>query len=91
MSAGIVVDHKESQVRFAIPAENFNPAIHTRVRDLRLDESVLSYRPKEKGDIDDLPFGEQLAQNRAEEADGAHKGATKKTPEAPAEDNKERA
>lgn len=48
MSKGIVVDHKRSGVRYAISEERFNPKDHVRVRDLRSDESVLSYVPRRK-------------------------------------------
>lgn len=49
MTRGIVVDHKESNVRYAISEKNFNPELHRKVRDLKPGESVLSYRPRAKG------------------------------------------
>lgn len=45
-SHGIVVDHKESGVRYAVSDKNFNPKLHRRVRDLKPGESVVGYRPK---------------------------------------------
>ena len=51
MSHGIVVDHKESGTRFATLEENFDPATQTKVRDLRMDESITSYQPKARGDL----------------------------------------
>lgn len=45
-SHGIVVDHRESGVRYAVSDANFNPQVHRRVRDLKPGESVLGYRPK---------------------------------------------
>ena len=48
--AGVVVDHKESKARYAVSLHNFNPKIHTKVRDLLPGESVLSFRPKRLDD-----------------------------------------
>lgn len=44
---GIVVDHKESGMRFAISDRNYNPKVHRKVRDLKPGESVCTYRPKQ--------------------------------------------
>ena len=43
---GIVVDHVESGVRFAVSDANYNPKVHRKVRDLKAGESVTSYRPR---------------------------------------------
>lgn len=51
MSRGIVVTHKESGVRYAISKANFNPELHTEVRDLKPGETVLGYQPKPKGSL----------------------------------------
>lgn len=48
MSRGIVVDHKENHMRYAISEKNFNPKVHKKVRDLRPGESVYSYQPKRR-------------------------------------------
>jgi len=48
MSKGIVVDHKESHVRFAISERNFNEKLHTKVRDLKAGETVIGFTPKRK-------------------------------------------
>lgn len=48
MSKGIVVDHKDTQLRYAISEHNFNPKVHTKVRDLKPGESILSFRPKKR-------------------------------------------
>ena len=45
-SHGIVVDHKESGVRYAVSDRNYNEKIHRKVRDLRPGETVLGYQPK---------------------------------------------
>jgi hypothetical protein len=47
-SHGIVVDHKESGVRYAVSDRNYNEKIHRKVRDLRPGETVLGYRPKRR-------------------------------------------
>lgn len=43
---GYVVDHKESNVRYAVSESNFNPNIHTKVRELKQAETVLAFRPR---------------------------------------------
>jgi len=48
MAKGIVVDHKDSGVRYAISEHNFNPKVHKRVRDLQPGETVLGYSPRRK-------------------------------------------
>lgn len=48
MPKGIVVDHKESGVRYAISEKNFNDSVHTLVRDLLPGETVLSFQPKSR-------------------------------------------
>jgi hypothetical protein len=48
MSRGIVVDHKESGVRYAISEKNFNGKVHTKVRALNPGETVLGFQPKRK-------------------------------------------
>lgn len=45
---GIVVDHVESGVRYAISDRNYDVKVHRKVRDLRPGESVLSYRPRSR-------------------------------------------
>jgi hypothetical protein len=45
---GIVVDHVESGVRFAVSDANYNVKVHRKVRDLEPGESVQSYRPRRK-------------------------------------------
>lgn len=46
MSKGIVVDHRESRVRYAISEKNFNEKVHKKVRDLQPGETVLGYQPR---------------------------------------------
>lgn len=46
---GIVVEHKESGMRYAISDRNYNEKIHRKVRDLRPGESRLTYRPRQGG------------------------------------------
>lgn len=50
---GIVVEHKESGVRYAVSDKNFDPRNERKVRDLKTGESVLSYRPKRKSTSDE--------------------------------------
>lgn len=46
MSHGIVVDHKTAGVRYAVSSKNFNPTIHTKVRELKPNETVIGFQPK---------------------------------------------
>ena len=51
---GVVVDHKETGIRYAISEKNFNPDIHKRVRDLKPGETVLSFQPVARKTIGDV-------------------------------------
>lgn len=44
--SGIVVEHKDNGMRFAISERNFNPKVHKRVRALKPGETVLGYQPR---------------------------------------------
>lgn len=55
MSNGIVVQHKDSNVRYAVSRENHDEATEVFVRDLKPGETTLSYAPKlapAKGEAD---------------------------------------
>ena len=56
---GIVVEHKETGLRFASLDQHYNPDTMRKVRDLRPGETVLSYQPRHKSAIGD--DGEQTA------------------------------
>lgn len=43
---GYVVDHKTSGARYAVSPQNFDDRIHTKVRDLNVDETVRGFRPR---------------------------------------------
>lgn len=45
-SAGIVVEHKESHVRYATLPEYYDEAVHVKIRDLKPGETLLGYQPK---------------------------------------------
>jgi hypothetical protein len=45
---GIVVDHVESNIRFAISDANYDVKVHRKVRDLEPGESVTNYAPRPK-------------------------------------------
>ncbi len=66
MTHGIVVQHKETKVRYAVSEANYNEKVHTKVRDLKPSESVLGYRPHlpedDKVDIEDLEATEGVSQ-----------------------------
>lgn len=46
-SHGIVVEHKESGLRYASLDANYDPKTERKVRDLKVGESILSYGIKE--------------------------------------------
>ena len=43
---GIVVEHKESGVRYAVLEEHYDTKLHKRIRDLKPGETVLGYVPR---------------------------------------------
>lgn len=43
---GIVVEGKESGLRYASLDENFDPTTERKIRDLKPGESIFSYQPK---------------------------------------------
>ncbi|AZV01720.1 hypothetical protein HOV00_gp13 [Microbacterium phage Schubert] len=47
-SHGIVVEHKETGIHYAVSDANYNEAIHRKVRDLKPGETVLGFKPKPK-------------------------------------------
>jgi len=53
--AGIIVEHKESGVRFAISERNFNDKVHKKVRDLKPGETVVGYAPRRRGSLSGEP------------------------------------
>lgn len=68
MTKGIIVDHRESRVRYAISEQNFNKKVHKRVRDLKPGETILGYRPHpiaRLGEKEELPVHEDNVTNAA--------------------------
>lgn len=63
-SHGIVVDHKETGIRYAISDHNYSPKVHEKVRDLKPGESVRTYQPRTK-DALSSPKGAQDATGSA--------------------------
>lgn len=43
---GYVVDHKTSGARYAVSPQNFDDKIHTKVRELNVDETVRGFHPR---------------------------------------------
>lgn len=55
MSKGIVVQHRDSNVRYAVSEENHDKASEDFIRDLKPGETILGYTPKQapkKGEAD---------------------------------------
>lgn len=52
-SHGIVVDHVESGVRYAISDKNYNVKLHRKVRDLKPGETVRGFQPLRRGSLSD--------------------------------------
>ncbi|QBZ73064.1 hypothetical protein SEA_PHERBOT_13 [Microbacterium phage Pherbot] len=72
MAHGIVVDHKESGVRYAVSERNFNEKIHTKVRDLKPGESVIGFQPKRRKTV-----GEAAPVQLPAKTEGSPSGGTK--------------
>lgn len=45
-SHGIVVEHKDNGIHYAVSDQNYNEKVHRKVRDLKPGETVRSYKPK---------------------------------------------
>lgn len=54
MAAGIIVDHKETGIRYAVSPANFNEKVHTKVRPTKPGETVLGYKPRRKESLGDV-------------------------------------
>jgi hypothetical protein len=50
---GIVVEHKEHGIRYAVSDRNYNPKVHRKVRDLKPGESVHDYAPRRREPLGD--------------------------------------
>lgn len=81
---GIVVEHKESEIRYAVSDRNFNPKVHRKVRDLRPGESVFSYAPRPKGAL-----GDQGGTGTPESAAGSESDASEALTESQGSPNTE--
>lgn len=46
--SGIVVEHNETGVRYAVSEHNYNPDVHKRIRALKPGETTLGFQPKPK-------------------------------------------
>lgn len=68
MSRGIIVDHKETGVRYAVSEGNYNPKVHKKVRELRPGETVQGFRPLRRealGGSEEANTPEQPAKSEA--------------------------
>jgi hypothetical protein len=63
---GIVVEHVENGVQYAISDRNYNVKLHRKVRDLLPGESVRTYRPRRRE-----PLGSLGAETRGAGSPGA--------------------
>ena len=70
-SHGIVVEHKESGVRYAISDRNYDEKVHRKVRDLRAGETVLGYRPKRRSELSEGAPSTQGSTGTPDQADGS--------------------
>lgn len=75
MSNGIVVEGKESGVRYALREENFDPETEIKVRDLKPGETILGYQPKQA-----TPKGDTAPTNLDESAGEAGTPSTTEPP-----------
>ena len=72
MSNGIVVEHKENGVQYAVSERNYNPKVHKKVRDLKPGETVLGYKPERNKTI-----GEVAPVTLPDKTEGSPSGGTK--------------
>jgi len=74
-SHGIVVEHKESGVRYAVSDKNYNSKVHRKVRDLKPGETVIGYQPRKAESLSDAvaPSGgtQSLGQLSEASSDGS--------------------
>lgn len=73
-SHGIVVDHKETGVRYAISDKNYNEKVHRKVRDLKPGETVRTYAPKQARSAEEL---EEVVQANSPKTEGSAPAGTK--------------
>lgn len=69
---GIVVENKESGLRYASLDENYDPQVERKVRDLKAGETVLSYLPRYKTSLGDQD--EQVTDSGDTESGGTADG-----------------
>lgn len=69
-SHGIVVDHTESGVRYAISDKNYDPAINRKVRDLKVGETVLGFKPIRREALGGEAGSQQATSTEGQPADG---------------------
>lgn len=72
---GIVVEHKENGIHYAVSDRNYNEKVHRKVRDLKPGETVRGYQPKRPESLSDAT-GTQVApstqpQTPGSESDGS--------------------
>lgn len=48
---GIVVEHKDTKIRYAVKPENFREGVHRKIRDLKPGESPRTYQPRQAGKV----------------------------------------
>lgn len=69
-SHGIVVDHVESGVRYAISDKNYDPKVNRKVRDLNPGETVIGFKPIRRGSL----AGESGSEGGTNIQDGSTEG-----------------
>lgn len=70
-SHGIVVEHKESGMRYAISDINHNPEVAKKIRDLKPGESVRTYRPRRAASLGELASPEGTSGAAGDQAVGS--------------------
>lgn len=64
MSRGIVVDHKETGIRYAVSESNFRDELHEYVRELSPGETIVAFRPRPR-EPQEIPGGTSTRGNSA--------------------------
>lgn len=68
---GIVVENKESGLRYASLDQNYDPQTERKVRDLKAGETVLGYVPRHKTSLGDQ---DEVAESGDTDPDGSADG-----------------
>ncbi|QKN87714.1 hypothetical protein IXEL_13 [Microbacterium phage Ixel] len=71
---GIVVEHKETGIHYAVSDRNYNEKVHRKVRDLGPGETVRGYAPRRKESLSALSSPSGSPEAAGDQAVGSSDG-----------------